>query len=528
MASYFSTSFLCVLLPLSVLAYAVMPRKARWFALLLASYVFLLILSKELIVFVWASTLSIYLLGLALGALYARRDVRLLHAPEKKDAKRKTRRRYKLKARGLLAMGVLINIGILVALKYVGFFASVLHDLGLESEVIDLQLGAPIGISFYTLMAVSYLVDVYRESIEPDVHLGHVALYLCYFPYLMEGPIVRYGAVAPSLWSGDSLRSKNLYAGTLRKLWGLAKKLIVADRLNILVTKVYEDFEAHDGGIIALAAILYTLQLYCDFSGTMDVALGMSRLFGISLPENFKQPFFSKTTSEFWQRWHITLGAWFKDYVYYPISLSKPCKSLAKRTRKRFGRMVGSTLVSMIALFCVWLANGLWHGAGTQYVLFGMYYFVLISLGGIVEPAVQRITCHWKISRTSTWYSAIRIVRTLVIIFVGELIFRANDAQAALNMLGGIAMRFSFSSLASGGALSLGLDAFDFWSVGVGFACVLVLDICKERGCKPWDYIVSRGALARWAIWILLLVVVIVFGAYGHGYVPVDPLYAQF
>lgn len=525
MASYFSTAFFCALLPCSVLVYAAVPRRARWAVLLMVSYGFLGIISKELIVFVWISTLSIYLLGRALGTVYRRRDSLLAHAS---CGKREIRHRYQVRARVLLAAGVFVNIGILATLKYAGFFATMLQDLGWKAELAIPQVGTPIGISFYTLMAVSYLADVYRESVEPDTHLGHIALYLCYFPYLMEGPIVRYGSVAPSLWSGEPLRSRNLYAGSLRMLWGFAKKLIVADRLNPFVAKVFNDYGTYDGGIIALAAILYTVQLYCDFSGTMDVALGMSRLFGIPLPENFKQPFFSRTASEFWQRWHITLGAWFKDYMYYPISLSKPCKSLTRRARKHLGRVVGPTLVSMIALFCVWLANGLWHGAGTQYVAFGMYYFVLISLGGFAEPTAQRLTSRLHIDRASAWYRTLRIARTLVIVFVGELIFRATDAQAAREMLHGIVTRFSFDSFANEGVLSLGLDVHDFWAAGIGMACVLALDLHKECGGTPWDAIAARGAFARWTVWVLILVAIVVFGAYGYGYALVDPMYAQF
>lgn len=525
MASYFSTSFFCILLPFSVLAYAAMPRRIRWAALLLVSYGFLAMLSKELIVFMWASTLSIYLLGRALGTIYRMRDDELSRTS---DGNRAVRRRWKSRARALLAVGVLVNMGMLAALKYAGFFVSTLQELGLGDGISVPDIGAPIGISFYTLMAVSYLVDVYRETVEPDAHLGHVALYLCYFPYLMEGPIVRYNEVAPSLWAGDALRAKNLYAGSLRILWGFAKKLIVADRLNPFIEKVFNDYGTYDGGIIALAAILYTLQLYCDFSGTMDVALGMSRLFGISLPENFRQPFFSKTSSEFWQRWHITLGTWFKDYVYYPISLSKPCKSLTKQARKRFGRVVGPTLVSMIALLCVWLGNGLWHGAGTQYMAFGLYYFVLISLGGFVEPVAQRVASRLGIDRESGWYRTLRIVRTLFIIFVGELVFRAADARSAFEMLGGIATRFSLNAFTNGDVLSLGLDVYDFRAVGVGVACVFALDLYKERGGTPRNAITSKGAFVRWTVWILIFTAIVVFGAYGYGYTPVDPMYAKF
>lgn len=460
-----------------------------------------------------------------MGFVFTRRDVALDSAT---GGKREIRLRYKVMARLALVVGVVFNLSILVMLKYLGFFVSLAGAFGAANGLLVPNIGAPIGISFYTLMAVSYLVDVYRESLPPDRHLGHVALFLVYFPYLMEGPIVRYRQVAPSLWAGHSPRCSNMYAGSLRILWGFAKKLVVADRLNPLVRNVFEGYESYDGGIIALAAILYTLQLYCDFSGTMDVALGMSRVFGVILPENFRQPFFSKTASEFWQRWHITLGAWFKDYVYYPVSLSKPCKSLTKRARRRFGKTVGPLLVSTIALFCVWLGNGLWHGAGSQYIAFGMYYFVICSLGGFVEPVVLRLSRKWGINRGRVPYKAFRIVRTLIIVFVGELVFRASSVDAALAMLGGVATRFSLDAIAGGDVLMLGLDAYDLWAVGVGAAIVLLFDVCCEKAGPPWDAIATKGVFTRWVVWVLLFVAVVVFGAYGYGYAPVDPMYAQF
>lgn len=179
----------------------------------------------------------------------------------------------------------------------------------------------------------------------------------------MEGPIWRYREASGSLFDGSPVTYSSLYDGTMRIMFGIAKKMIVADRLNAFVKPVFDAYESYDGGVIALAAILYTVQLYCDFSGTIDVSLGMGRVFGVAIPENFRQLFFSKSPSEFWQRWHITLGLWFKDYLYYPVSLSAPCKALSKWGRKRLGKRRGMLLSGSLALFCVWFANGLWHGA---------------------------------------------------------------------------------------------------------------------------------------------------------------------
>ncbi len=529
MASYFSISFFACILPVVVLAYAIVPKRVRWALLLAASYLFIFYLSKWLIVFVWASTLSVYALARWIGYLYGVRNQEVKQV--KRAQKKEIRARYKNKARWVLVLAILLNVGILVALKYLGFFGSVLSwafaPFGVEVSL------PTIGISFYTLMAISYMVDVYREKAPADKNLGRVALYLSFFPQIMEGPISRYGETANALMQGNPLTRAGLYAGTLRILVGFAKKLIVADRLDPFVGAVFDSYQNYDGGIIVLAAVLYTFQLYCDFAGTIDVAVGMGTLFNVELPENFSQPFFSKTTSEFWQRWHITLGSWLKDYVFYPVSFSKMCKNLSTKARKRFGRQVGPLLVSSIALFCVWFGNGLWHGAGSQYLAFGMYYFVLIVGGGFMELGAQRAVAAGRLNRETTPYKAFRIARTLCLVFLGEMIFRSNSVQDALAMIVRIGQTFTLNGIASGVPLHMGvdgmsLDAHDFLIAALGIVIVLVFDAVKEHGIPVLSRIAAQGTFVRWAVWIALLAIVVVFSAYGYGYVPVDPMYAQF
>lgn len=529
MNSYFSLVFLGAFLPATVLAYGIAPRRVRWVVLLAASYAFFWCLSGKLVICLAASTLSVYACGLALGVQHKRREARLAHA---ESGKRALRAASKRRMRLVLFLGIAFNIGLLVVFKYLGFFggsaASLLGLLGIETSFALPSFGIPIGISFYTLMAMSYLVDVYRESAKADRHLGRVALYLCFFPHIMEGPICRYGQTAYALTEGDPLRRASMYEGTVRILYGLAKKIIVADRLNAFVKPVFDNYGSYDGGIIALAAVLYTVQLYCDFSGTMDVALGIGRIFNTKLPENFRQPFFSRTASEFWQRWHITLGAWFKDYVYYPVSLSTPCKRLTSKARKRLGSRYGPLLAGSVALLCVWVGNGLWHGAGGQYLFFGMYYFVLITLGGLIEPAASHLTQRLGIDRERVWYRAFQVSRTLVIVFVGELFFRANGLNAGLSMFGQILTEFTLDSFFDGSIIAVGMGRGDYLIVTLFSLVMLAVGAAKERGTDALLALGRRGAVVRWSVAIALFMAIVIFGAYGTGYTPVDPMYAQF
>lgn len=525
MTSYFSPSFVCIIFPFTMLAYRLVPARARWVVLLLASIGFVSILSKWLVVYVGAAVLVAYVFGYVIAMIYQKRDAELA---QKGVRKRELRQHYAHKARRVLVLGIILNMSMLIVLNYLEFFVSLLMNVGLVGKYPLISIGAPIGISFYTLMAISYLVDVYRETIRVDPNFGHVALYLTFFPCIMEGPIARYEQLSPSLWKNDLARGAERYRGGLRILWGFAKKLIIADRLNPLVSAVFDGYAKYDGGVIALGAIAYTVQLYCDFSGTMDVGLGMAALFGVKLPENFRQPQFSKSVSEFWQRWHISLGTWFRDYVYYPVLLSKPCKLLARKARRRFGKIVGPVLVSSIALFFVWLGNGLWHGAGTQYLAFGMYHFTLISLGAFVGPLAGWLCRRAHIKRDTIPYKAFCIVRTLTLVFVGELIFRAKDAGAAGEMIARMVAYPSWEGLMNGTVLTLGLDANELWVAGIGIGCVMLVDAIKEGGFSLGEALASRGTLSRWAIGATLLGLTVIFGAYGQGYVPIDPMYATF
>jgi len=464
-----------------------------------------------------------------MGKLLAARDAQLA---ETKKGKREIKAACKRKMKLLLVVGILVDFGILVALKYLGFFgevaSSALGLFGIDATFRAPRIGITIGISFYTLMAVSYLLDVYRETEKADRNLGRVALFLSFFPQIMEGPICRYGQTAMALTAGNNLTRANLHYGLLRIAVGLAKKLVVADRLDLFVKPVFENYAQYDGGVIALGAVLYTLQLYCDFSGCMDVAIGSARLFGVEFPENFRQPFFSKTASEFWQRWHITLGTWFKDYIYYPISLSKPVKSLTSKARKRFGNRYGPLLTSSIALFCVWLGNGLWHGAGSQYVAFGMYYFVLIMAGGFMEPAVQAFAERHGINRESAPYQAFRIARTCIVIFAGELVFRSTSFADSLAMFGQIFSQFTLATIGSDALFAIGMDGDDFALVALCTALIIAADVARERGHGFIDFVIDKGPVALWTTIFALAMSVVVFGAYGFGYAPVDPLYAHF
>ena len=427
---------------------------------------------------------------------------------------------------------MLIHFGLLLVLKYSGFFfenvnavLSLVH-LNVQFRIPHYML--PIGISFYTMMAASYLIDVYRGLIQPDRNIWRLALYISFFPTLMEGPICRYQDTADQIFACNKVTYENLTFGAQRIVWGLFKKVIVADRLNSLILKVFSHYSSYDGTVMFVAMVCYTIQLYMEFSGTIDAVIGIGEIFGVKIPENFRQPFFANSISDFWARWHITLGTWFRDYIYYPISMSGPMKKLTSAGRKKLGNYYGPMLASTVALFAVWLCNGIWHGDAWTYIFFGLYHFSLLFLGRLLEPAFAFVTGKLHLSRESKGYHVFQVIRTVLLVFVGELFFRAISLKAGFSMLGKMFTDFRLSAFTDGTLVSLGVDGKDYVITLIVLLIVLAVGVLKERGVKIREAIAAQKLPVRWTVYYMLLLAIVIFGGYGFGYTGIDPIYAGF
>ena len=528
-STYFSFIYIGLLL-LTIAFYVCSKQKARRWVLLIFSYLFFYAVSGKLIIYLLLSTLSVHHFGLWLSEVQSegKKQLKTVEKEQKQAASAKIQKKQDL----IMAFAAILHIGILAVLKYSPFAAAnintVLRLLHVDHAVQIPEFLVPIGISFYTLQAVSYLFDVYRKTIPADRNLLRLALFMSFYPQIMEGPICRYSDTAESLWKAEKISYSNFVAGSQRIVFGIMKKLIVADRLNLFVEDVFLHYENYDGFVIVIAVVGYTLQLYMDFSGTMDVALGTAQIFGVKLPENFRRPLFSKTISEFWQRWHITLGTWLKDYIFYPVSMSKPVTKLTMRARKRFGNHAGSLIGGSIALFCVWIANGIWHGAGWHYIFFGMYHFAFILCGNIIQPTVIKTSQTLHIDRKSLPYRIMQIIRTDILVCIGELFFRAHGLRAGVAMFRKMFTDFTLETLRDGTLFTFGMDQKDYLVIGVFVIFLLVIGIIQEKGIVIRDRINSQNIALRLAIYYVVIMIIIIFGAYGRGYIPVDPIYANF
>lgn len=474
--------------------------------------------------------MSIHYFGLWIERIHRTRNeaVKGLEKTEKKEVKK----RFLKQSRWVLTFAIVLHIGVLLTLKYSPFFTTNLNAVFTMLKIpFQLQIPSylmPIGISFFTLQAVSYLIDVYRETIPADENIFRLGLFMSFFPQIVEGPICRYEQTADQLWNVKGIEYHNLSLGLQRVAFGLMKKLVVADRLNPLITEVFTNYTNYEGGMIALASLCYTIQLYMDFSGTMDAVMGIGQIFGVSMPENFKRPFFSKTISEFWMRWHISLGAWFKDYIFYPVTMSKPMKKLTTAARKKLGNHFGPLLAGAIALFLVWVCNGLWHGAGWNYIFFGMYHFSFILLGNIVAPAVKWLHQKWHINPEWFFYRAFQIIRTGILVVIGEMFFRASTLQAGFAMFRQMFTNFRFTTLNSELLKQMGVDWKDLGIVLVTLLIVFMISIWNEKGVAIRETLAKKSVVIRWVVLYALILFIVIFGAYGTGYIPVDPIYANF
>lgn len=527
---YTTYFFMIGILGGSLLLYYAVPRRFRWCILLAASYLFYFISSGWLTGFILLSTLSIFGAGILLGRIHDSFSRAKAAAPpeERKALKHQATQRKKW----VVAGAVVVNFGLLFFLKYFNFFALnvnyILKHFPSVSGIPLLHLVMPLGISFYTLQAVSYVIDVYRGRCRPERNFGRLALFVSFFPQIVEGPIGRYGDLAPQLYEGHPFNYRAFTFGLQLMLWGLFKKIVIADRANMLVQTVFAKNAAYSGVAVVIAVLVYTLQIYADFSGMMDIVSGMSQLYGITLAENFRRPFFSRSVNEFWRRWHITLGAWLRDYIFYPVSLSKPFGKISKFFKKHCNAHFGQLLPAAMALFFVWFGNGIWHGASWKYIFYGLYYYAIMMMGMLCEPLTLKLRQRLHIQDTSRIYRGFQMIRTFLLVNVGMLIFRAVNLHAALNMLTSAFAGFSLASFTDGTLLHLGLDVYDYGVLLAGVLIMVIVGVLKERGVHLRESIARRNIALRWAVYFAAIFLVIIFGAYGDGYVPVEPLYAQF
>lgn len=394
---------------------------------------------------------------------------------------------------------------------------------------ITLNLILPLGISFYTFQSVGYLVDVYWGKEKADKNIFKVALFVSFFPQIIQGPISRHSELAKQFDEPHKFNYEQILSGFLLILWGLFKKLLIADVFATMVNIGFDKVSGLNGLQSVIVVLAYLIQDYADFSGCIDIAMGTAECFGIKLPQNFNRPYFSFTIPEYWRRWHMTLGTWFKDYIFYPISISKFSLKLGKFGKKCFGEKFGKQLPAIFGLAIVWLSTGIWHGASWNYILWGAYYGLIIIFGIVFKPVYTKIIEKLKINTKSWWYRTFQWIRTIWLLCVGRIIFRANSIADAWILFKNTFKFFKFDYTFASVSNLLITNSNILIVALVAFLILFAVDLFIEL--KPNINIrgeLNNKKILQTFVVVGLAIVILLFGSYGPGFSAQDFVYMQF
>lgn len=539
--NYTSLNFI-LFVALTVLAYFLFPlKKQKWTVLLVASYVFYLFAGYKYVAFILFTTVSTYLFALWINRIGVKlkETLKLNKQTWDRDKKKKFKNSIKHKKRLVMALVLVVNFGILAFLKYYNFFAGSLNDVmgmfGIGFSAPTLKLFLPLGISFYTFQSMGYIVDVYREKVAPEKNIAKLALFVSFFPQIIQGPISFYDQLAHQLYEPHKFDFTRFKYGMELILWGFFKKLIIADRAVVAINTVTADYAAYNGTTLTFTILLYALQLYADFSGGIDISRGVAQIFGIDMVDNFKRPYFAKSINDYWRRWHITLGAWLKNYLFYPLAMSNLFINASKKMKgtkfgsTKAGAHIAKVLPTSIASLIVFLVVGIWHGANWKYVAFGIWNGGIIMISILLKPVFDWILAKLRINAQSFAYGVFQMFRTFLVVLVGYVFDVAPNFAEAMNTF---ELAFVDQNLSVGWSQisELGLDKFDYAIIIFAMIVVFVASVIQEKHSSTTirEMLDKKSFALRGLVIFAGLMLVLVFGIYGPGYDPAAFVYMQF
>jgi D-alanyl-lipoteichoic acid acyltransferase DltB (MBOAT superfamily) len=524
--SYEFVAFLAIVF---VLYYAV-PKRAQWPLLLVFSYVFYFLADPRYLIFILVTTISTYIISLQMEKVNDAQNAYL--AEHKAELSREEKKAYKAKMKAkkwrFLLICLFLNIGILAVTKYTNFVITNINSfLSDASKLSAVDMVIPMGISFYTFQTMGYIIDVYRGKQEAQKNPFKLALFVSFFPQLVQGPISRYGDLSQTLFSEHRFDGKNVSFGMTRILWGYFKKVVIADRIITAVTTLVGNPEQYAGTYVFIAMLFYAFELYCDFTGGIDITIGIAEFMGIRVAENFNLPYFSKNIKEYWNRWHITMGTWFTDYIFYPISVSGPMLKLSKWSRSHLGETIGKRVPVYLSSFVVWFATGIWHGAAWNFIVWGLMNFVVIMVSQELEPLYAKFHNRFHVEGKAPW-EAFRIVRTILLMSCIRMFDCYRDVPLTFQMVGTMFTKVNLSAFTNGSLLGLGITSADYLVLVVGFFIVLGVSLYKYHRGPVREALYTKPAVVSYGVMGLLFLLIIIFGAYGAGYDSSQFIYNQF
>ncbi|MBQ7744259.1 MAG: MBOAT family protein [Ruminococcus sp.] len=539
--TYTSINFIFFVLVTALLYFALPLKKHKWIVLLAASIFFYLVAGYKYAMFILFTAVSTYLIGLWIDKISknSKAVLKKNKAEWDRETKKKYKNKVKVQKRLVMAFALVLNFGILAFLKYFNFFAGSLNDIlgnfGINFSIPTLALFLPLGISFYTFQSMGYIVDVYREKTAAEKNPLKFMLFVSFFPQIVQGPISIYDQLAHQLYELHRFDFTRFKHGMMLILWGFVKKLIIADRAVIAINTVTDSYNSYGGSTLLFTILLYSVQLYADFSGGIDISRGVAQIFGIDMIDNFKRPYFSKSINEYWRRWHISLGAWLKNYLFYPVAMSNVFINASKKMKgTRFGKTaagahIAKVLPTSVASLIVFLVVGIWHGADWKYVGFGLWNGLIIMVSILLQPVFDIILEKLHINPKAAWYSVFQMLRTFIIVLVGYVFDVAPGINESMNTFKLILTNQSFAQ-ARAQISELGLGKKDFIVILVGIIVIFTVSVIQERHPSTTirEMLDKKPFILRFALIFIGIMAVIVYGIYGSGYNPADFVYMQF
>lgn len=437
---------------------------------------------------------------------------------------------------------LIFDILFLAAFKYSDFFYNIVlsavnqfvktdHIPVLTAANNLLILYAPPRISYFALITIGYITDVYWNKVNVQKNIGKFALFISFFPQMTSGPIVVYDDMKDQLFDvKHSFTYENFVSGMERIIWGVFKKIVISERCALFVNQIYSDYEVYPGFYIPCAAAMFALQLYCDFSGLMDIVLGISKCLDITLCENFDTPFYSINLSEFWRRWHITLGAFLRDYVLYPIQRSNPFKKFRKFCKSKLGKGYEKkyNFPLHLSLLISWFLIGLWHGGGWNYIFgVGLYMWIVIVLSDLLAPFFRKITDVLKINTECASFRLFQRVRTFLLFIFGLSFFRAESLMDGFKMWRGAFSQFNPWIFFDHSLRNIGLEGSEWNILIVGVILLWVVSYISQKETVT-DWLKKQNFVFNVIVFSVLFIMIICFGYYGMEFNAQDFIYGRF
>ena len=528
--SILSVSFLLFSLGLLAIYFAV-PGRFRWWVLLAFSLAFYALGGLLNLPWMLLTALTVWA-----AARYIQRNAdaekRYLadHKGEmSKEARSAMKAKGKAARRRVLCLCVLLNVGVLCAFKYVHFLLAQADAVAglFGSRITDtIRWIVPLGISFYTFQTVGYLCDVYWGKVQAERNPMKVLLFTSFFPQITQGPISAWSELSEQLFTPHALRYEAFSLGAQRMIWGFFKKMVVANILGGYVQQVFARYNEYFGAAVFLGALCYAAQIYADFSGYMDIMCGLCQILGIRLTENFDRPYFSKSIAEYWRRWHISLGAWFKNYVYYPLAMARWNQKLGRWAKKRWGKAFGNYLPATLALVIVWLTTGLWHGASWGYIAWGGLNGLFIIFSMWMEGPYDK----WKKAlhiRENAWlWRAFQVCRTFLLVTFIKVLPEVGSLQDGLGLWKRIFTDHRIPHAL--GELLPFVESYRELAVALlGVGLMLLVSLLQRRGSVRERMSRKLPYLVRIGIFVLLFFLILYFGVPASGGLG-DFMYAEF